>query len=67
MTVNARFKYYDCPICGKTLIRLDGFNDDDFHYFCDECGVDITVEVIGRKVYTIIEMVEDLDEEVTTD
>ena len=62
MTVNARFKYYDCPICGKTLIRLDGFDDYDFHYYCDECSADVTVEVVDNKAYIFVEMEEDLNE-----
>ena len=38
----------DCPLCGKTLVCLsdDECKDDGLFYFwCDECNIDIRIEV----------------------
>lgn len=42
-----RFKYLNCPVCGKQLIDLAEAEDSLYgaHYFwCDECNIDITIE-----------------------
>lgn len=36
--------YYNCPECGKQLILLAG-EYGEAEYWCDDCGLDITVSV----------------------
>ena len=37
--------YISCPICGKQLIELgEDVNSKQFFYWCDKCGIDITIE-----------------------
>ena len=40
-------EYINCPLCGKQLIKL---NTDPPHYneyWCDNCGIDITIAFDG--------------------
>lgn len=41
------FKKYNCPICGKELIRLDAYGETseriEFDYRCKECDVIISI------------------------
>lgn len=37
-------KKYNCPNCGKELIRLEPFEEDIYTYWCDTCNIDITIE-----------------------
>lgn len=42
----SKFTKIDCPVCGKTLIRLNAFEEDEKiinEYWCDECNIDITI------------------------
>lgn len=34
-----------CPKCGKALIRLEPYDDDDttYDFWCDTCNLDITI------------------------
>ena len=44
----SRLTKIDCPVCGKTLIRLNAFEEDEemiSEYWCDECNIDITVKI----------------------
>lgn len=36
--------YHNCPECGKTLILLNGI-DNEAEYWCDNCGLDVVIEV----------------------
>ena len=41
------FKYFTCPVCGKTLINLNTEKSQNagFHYFwCDVCGIDVIID-----------------------
>lgn len=48
--MSAIYDFIRCPICGKELVDLCWSPDEDVHnYWCDVCGIDITVEV-NREV-----------------
>lgn len=36
-------KYLDCPICGKQLIRLEPYEDNEYEFWCDTCNIDIKI------------------------
>ena len=33
-----------CPVCGKELIRLEPYKNDKYDFWCDNCGIDITIK-----------------------
>jgi len=35
---------YNCPICGKELIRLEPFDEGEYRFWCDSCNLDIIIE-----------------------
>lgn len=36
-------KHCDCPVCGKTLVRLEPFEDGVYEFWCDHCNVDVVI------------------------
>ena len=41
------FSFFDCPICGQTLINLNTPNtiENGFHHFwCNVCNIDIEID-----------------------
>ena len=36
-------KYWSCPACGKQLLRLEPYYDDEYLYWCDDCNIDIRI------------------------
>ena len=44
----SQFTKINCPICKKTLIRLNAFEEDKEivnEYWCDNCNTDITLRI----------------------
>lgn len=48
------FKKYNCPVCGKELIRLEPFESDESYeyceFWCDVCDVDISIGVSEKTL-----------------
>ena len=41
------FSFFDCPICGQTLINLntpDTVKNGFHHFWCDVCNIDIEID-----------------------
>lgn len=36
-------KKFNCPVCGKELIRLEPFHKGIFNFWCDNCDIDIAI------------------------
>lgn len=36
-------KRFNCPVCGKELIRLEPFYKGIFNFWCDNCNIDINI------------------------
>lgn len=36
-------KKFNCPVCGKELVRLEPFVDGVYEFWCDNCNIDIVV------------------------
>ena len=36
-------KKMNCPKCGKELIRLEPCEEGVYEFWCDDCGLDITI------------------------
>lgn len=37
-------KKFNCPKCGKELVRLEPYEEGKFEYWCDKCNIDIAIE-----------------------
>ena len=37
-------KKFNCPKCGKELVRLGPFSNGKYIFCCDDCDLDITIE-----------------------
>ena len=47
-------KTYNCPKCGKQLVRLEPYEKGVYEYWCDDCNTDIRIEAEEEMVkYTI--------------
>ena len=56
-------KKYNCPTCGKELIRLEPYEDGIYNFWCDVCNIDIHItnnkEVEFSKVKAVPKRFED--------
>lgn len=50
-------KKFNCPVCGKELIRLEPFEHGIYDFWCDDCDIDISItknnEVSKLIVYRV--------------
>lgn len=42
MEVN-NMKKFNCPVCGRELIRLEFFKRGIYEFWCDHCDIDIVI------------------------
>lgn len=36
-------KKFNCPVCGKELVRLEPFEKGVYEFWCDDCDIDIVI------------------------
>lgn len=36
-------KKFNCPVCGKELVRLEPFEKGVYEFWCNHCNIDIVI------------------------
>ena len=66
LKVRSTMKKINCPVCGKELIRLEPYVENQSAFWCDDCNIDILVECtytmyITHEEETVIIDCDDVD------